>query len=63
MKKSNKAEKDLEKRIMSDHMKKDKLAEQEDYRREKLKKEKLNEVKASLDQQVFYKKQIKQDIR
>ena len=48
---------------MSDHMKKDKLAEQEDYRREKLKKEKLNEVKASLDQQVFYKKQIKQDIR
>ena len=48
---------------MNDHLKKDKLAELEEFRRNKLKKEKLNEVKASLDQQVFYKKQIKQDIR
>ncbi len=40
---------------MKDHIKKDKLAEEEDQRRNKLKKEKLIEVKATLDQQVFYK--------
>lgn len=46
---------------MKDHIKKDQLAEEEDQRRNKLKKEKLIEVKATLDQQVFYKQQIKQD--
>jgi len=61
MKKSNQAEKDLERRLMRDHELKDKLAEEEENRRNKVKREKLIEVKATLDKQVFYKQQAKQE--
>ena len=55
MKKTNQAEKELERRLMRDHELKDKLAEQEEQRRNKIKREQLIEVKATLDKQVFYK--------
>ena len=59
MKKSNEAEKELERKIMNDQLRKDKLAEEEENRRKKVAKEKLIAVKATLDRQVLDKKQTK----
>ncbi len=59
MKKSNAAEKELERRIVRDQLVKDKLAEKEEIRRKNVTKEHLLSVNATLEKQISDKEHRK----
>ena len=59
MKKSNAAEKELERKIVRDQLVKDKLAEKEEIRRKNVTKEHLIQVNATLEKQISDKEHRK----
>lgn len=63
LKKSNQAEKELERRIMKDQLQKDKEAEIEENRRKNVARDHLVQVRATLAQQVEEKQQRRIELK